>query len=123
MQSGYSDTRKLYRKYSTEQNLERRIEFGRHLKLNFLTRKYIKSFYKLGMDMQKEENNWDLKTLNELSKKMLIIKTDNDPLAQDDGIFEKYYPHARVHIFSETGHLTPFIQFENMVSIINEFLK
>lgn len=122
VQSGQSNIKKLYLKYSTKENFERRSEFTKQFGLNFLNRKYLKSFYQLGMEMQKEENNWDLKTLNELSKKMLIIKTDNDPLAQDDGIFDKYYPKARVHVFSEAGHLTPFVQFENMVSIIDGFI-
>ncbi len=123
IQSGQSNIKKLYQKYSTEENLERRIEFSKQFKLNFLTKKYLKSFYQLGMDMLKDEKNWDNKKLEELSRKMLIIKTDNDLVAQDDGVFTKYYPHARIHIFQDTGHLTPFVQFENMISIINEFLK
>lgn len=123
VQSGQSNIKKLYLKYSTKENFERRSEFAKQFGLNFLNRKYLKSFYKLGMDMQKEEKDWDNKKLNELSKKMLIIKTDNDPLARDDGIFNDYYPHARIHIFTETGHLTPFVQFENTVTIINDFLK
>lgn len=122
-QAGRTNIKDLYKKYSTKENLKRRIEFGRRFGLDFLTREFLDSFYKLGMEMVEKEKEWDIKKLNQVSRKMLIIKTDNDPLAQDDGIFAKYYPHARMHIFHETGHLTPFIQFENMVTIIKEFLK
>ncbi len=122
VQSGQSNIKKLYLKYSTKENFKRRTEFAKQFGLNFLNRKYLKSFYKLGMDMQKEEKYWDIKKLNELSKKMLIIKTDNDPLARDDGIFNDYYPNARIHIFTDTGHLTPFVQFEKMIEVIQGFL-
>lgn len=124
IQSGHSNIKGLYEKYSTGENSQRRIEFGKRFWLVFLDRKYLKSFYKLGIEMLENEKNWDSKKLNELiSKRMLIIKTDNDPLAQDDGIFKEYYPHAKVYIFKETGHLTPFVQFENMINVINQFLK
>lgn len=123
VQSGQSNIKKLYLKYSTKENFERRSEFAKQFGLNFLNRKYLNSFYNLGIEMLESENNWDNNKLNEISKRMLIIKTDNDPLAQDDGVFSKYYPHARIHIFTDTGHLTPFVQFENMVVIIKEFLK
>lgn len=61
--------------------------------------------------------------LKDWKSKILIIRTDNDPLAQDDGMFKIYYPEAEVVSFQETGHLTPFIQFEKMVEVINLFLK
>lgn len=87
IQSRTSQIDELYLQYSTQQNLQRRKEFGKRFKLSFLTRQYLESFYKLGIEMEKDEQNWNLKNLNELGKKMLIVKTDNDPLAQDDGIF------------------------------------
>jgi len=47
----------------------------------------------------------------------------NDSLAQDEDIFKLYYPEAKLHVFHETGHYTPFIQFENMVKVINDYLE
>ena len=54
--------------------------------------------------------------------RVLIIRTDNDPLAQDDGVFKEYYPQAIIHTFHDSGHLTPFVRFEEMAQVIDKFL-
>ncbi len=73
--------------------------------------------------MEKNEKNFAHKDLAGWKGKILIIRTDNDPLAQDDGVFKKYYPEAKVVTFKETGHLTPFIRFEEMAEEIGSFIK
>lgn len=60
--------------------------------------------------------------LHEKSKRILILRTDNDPLAQDDGRFAILYPKAKVVTFSGTGHLTAFLQFEKYCQEIRTFL-
>jgi len=123
VQSGNKDYMKLYKKYSSKINLEKRLEFARKTTFSMLDKNYIKSVYKLGTDMQKLEKNFTPQDLLDWKGKILIIRTDNDPLAQDDGEFKKYYPNAKVVTFHKTGHLTPFIQFEKMAKEMDGFLR
>jgi|GEM_PF-6410276 len=118
VQSGKSDIVGLYRKYGTENNLEKRRMFGEKLKSPLFDKAYLRSIYRLGMDTVKDELGW--RSLDR--KNILVIRSDNDPLAQDAGAFKAYYPNAKVYTFKETGHLTPFIQFETMVKVIDKFL-
>jgi pimeloyl-ACP methyl ester carboxylesterase len=123
VQSGQKDVKKLYSKYSTKQNLERRTELFNITGFNFLTRDYLESIYHLGIDMERNEKNFTIRDLASWKGKMLIIRTDNDPLAQDGGVFKQYYPDAKVITFKETGHLTPFVRFEEMIKVIQNFLN
>lgn len=122
-QSGSSDVKELWHKYSSKINLEKRRQFIERFGLDFLNRTYLNSFYHLGVNMEKAEKQWDYDEFNSWSKNVLIIKTENDPLAQDDGELKKYYPNAKEHTFYKTGHLTPFIRFEEMKNIIDDFIK
>ncbi|OGK10133.1 hypothetical protein A2767_05195 [Candidatus Roizmanbacteria bacterium RIFCSPHIGHO2_01_FULL_35_10] len=121
-QVGDLDVPSLWKKYSPKINLERRMEFINRFGLDFLNREYLNSFYRLGTNMEREEKTWNGNVFSGWSKNILIIKTSDDPLAQDDGMFKKYYPGAKVYIFHGTGHLTPFIQFEKMKKVIDDFL-
>lgn len=121
-QAGHSDILGLWKKYSSKINLERRTEFIKRFGLDFLNREYLNSFYRLGTNMEREEKNWNGDVFSGWSKNILIVKTADDPLAQDDGMFKKYYPEAKEYIFHGTGHLTPFIQFEKMRQVIDDFI-
>ncbi len=122
VQAGSSDILGLWKKYSSNENLAKRKMFIDRFGLNFLNRKYLSSFYRLGINMEKEEKSWRWEDLKNWSKNILIIKTVNDPLAQDNGVLKRYYPMAKEHIFQETGHLSPFIRFEEMKKIIEKFI-
>lgn len=122
-QSGSSDVKALWNKYSSKENLLKRMQFIERFGLDFLNRSYLNSFYRLGIDMEKSEKQWKYDEFNSWSKNVLIIKTDSDPLAQDDGELKKYYPQAKEYIFFKTGHLTPFIRFEDMKRLIDEFIN
>lgn len=123
LQSGKSNFRPLYDKYSTKENLDRRIEFSKENTFTMIDKNYIKTVYSLGTEMERLENLFSPNDLNNWRGKILILRTDNDPLAQDDGMFKKYYPKATVVSFKETGHLTPFIRYEEMAKIIQNFLN
>lgn len=123
VQSGQKDVKKLYEKYSTKENLERRIQHFNKTGFNFLTRDYLESVYHMGIDMEKNEKKFTNNDLADWKGKILIIKTDNDPLAQDNGIFKIYYPTAKVTTYTKTGHLTPFVRFEEMTNKIQSFLS
>ncbi|MEK7577609.1 MAG: alpha/beta hydrolase [Patescibacteria group bacterium] len=123
VQSGQKDIKKLYSKYATREYLERRMQLFKKTGVNFLTRDYIESIYHLGIDMEKKEKHFTSRDLSDWKGKLLIIRTDNDPLAQDDGVFKRYYPTARVISFNETGHLTPFFRFDEMTQKIQNFLN
>lgn len=123
VQTGHANVLALYQKYSTSENLERRREYLKLLSYNFWDRQYLESFYHIGMDLLEAEKKFTKDDLKDWHGKILILETDNDPLAKDDGILRKIYPQAKVYTFHETGHLTAFIQFENMVKVIKNFLK
>ncbi|MBI4100413.1 alpha/beta fold hydrolase [Candidatus Microgenomates bacterium] len=122
-QVGKANILSLYQKYSTPENLERRREYLKELSYSFWNREFLESFYKIGMDLREAEKNFSADDFKNWRGKILILKTDNDPLAKDEGMLKKLYPQAKVYIFHETGHLTPFIQFENMVKVIKNFLE
>lgn len=122
IQSGSNDVLSLWKKYSSKDNLIKRTEFINRFGLDFLNRNYLDSFYYLGIEMEREEKKWKIKDLAQWSNNILIIKTDNDPLAHDDGVLKQYYPEAKEYVFYITGHLTPFIQFEKMKKLIDDFI-
>ncbi len=123
VQSGNSNVLKLYETYSSKENLQRRRDFAKKTSFSLINKNYLKTVYHLGVEMEKLENKFTQADLKNWTGKILIIRTDNDPLAQDDGMFNLYYPNAHVVTFRNTGHLTPFIQFENMARKIHQFLK
>lgn len=123
VQSGNSDWMQLYKKYSSKENLEQRLDFANRSPFSMMNKIYLKSVYRLGLDLEKLEKKFSNSDLEKWQGKILIIRTDNDPLAQDDGMFKKYYPNAKVVTFHHTGHLTPFIQFEKMTDEIKRFLE
>jgi len=86
-------------------------------------KKYLHSIYDLGMDMKNLESKFTSKDLLKWRGTILIMRTDNDHLAKDDGLFKEYYPKAKVTIFKNTGHLTPFIQTEKIIQSIEDFIQ
>jgi pimeloyl-ACP methyl ester carboxylesterase len=123
IQAGHSNILNLWKKYASKINLEKRTKFGNRFGLDFLNRKYLNSFYLLGINMEREEKKWGTNILKDWSKNILIIKAIDDPLAQDNGMLRKYYPKAKEYVFNGTGHLTPFIQTEKMRQVINDFIS
>lgn len=55
--------------------------------------------------------------------KVLIMRSDNDPLMQDDGDFKKVYPQSDIFTFHGTGHLSHYYEFHKMVEVMNNFLN
>lgn len=122
VQAGHSNILNLWKKYTSKSNLKKRIEFINRFGLDFLNKEYLNSFYKLGTNMEKEEREWSIDDLKDWSENILIIKALDDPLAQDDGMLKRYYPKAKEYVFNGTGHLTPFIQFEKMKKVMDDFI-
>lgn len=123
VQAGSSKIMFLYEQYSTKENLKRRIEFAKRNKFSMIDKNYLKTVYSLGMEMKTLENKFNSQDLINWKGKILILRTSNDPLAQDNGMFKKYYPSAKVVTFEKTGHLTPFIRFEEMSQEIRNFIS
>lgn len=123
-QSGSKDVGKLWNEFSTKENSERRREMYNKVGLTWLTKDYLNSIYSLGTEMEEiEKRDFTVDVLKVWRGKILIIRTDNDPLAQDDGVFKTYFPQAKVIIFKTTGHLTPFIRFEEIAKTIRGFVQ
>jgi hypothetical protein len=110
----------LYAKYAHPYITERTIEYGKRFENPLSDRFFIQSITHLGLDMEKEELSHEF--IRNDSNQILIFRTENDPLAQDNGLLKTYYPHSTEHIFHETGHLTPFIQADKYMKIIDEFI-
>ncbi len=122
VQAGNSNLKTIWNKYSTKENLERRIEFGKRTTFVMIDKDYLKTVHSLGTEMERLEKKFTPHDLDDWKGKILVIRTENDPLAQDDGMFMKWYPNAKVVTFQETGHLSAFIRFEEMVKVIQNFL-
>ena len=88
----------------------------------YVTKTLLYTWIKLHLDFYYNEK-FSINDFRNWSGETLILRTDNDPLMQDDGEFKKIYPNATVKTFSETGHLTDIYQFEKVVGVIREFLK
>lgn len=122
VQSGKSNVLSLYERYSSKENLDRRTEFAKRTIFSMIDKNYLKTVYSLGTEMEILEDKFKPRDLEAWKGKILILRTDNDPLAQDDGMFKKYYPQAKVVTFEKTGHLTPFIRFGEMARTIWNFV-
>lgn len=89
---------------------------------NYLNKKLLKTWINLSWDFYKNEKV-TYEKLKDWKGNVLILRTDNDPLMQDEGYFNKVYPKATVHTFKNTGHLSFYYQFDEMVRTIRKFLK
>lgn len=87
----------------------------------FFTKRLLQSWIYLYNDFSKLK--FTAEDFAFLGKNILILRTDNDPLAQDGGEFAKIYPKATVYTFYDTGHLTFHYQFIDMIKIIKSFLN
>lgn len=63
------------------------------------------------------------KDFSEWKGKVLIMRSDNDPLMQDEGDFKKVYPQSGIFTFHGTGHLSHYYEFHKMVEVMNNFLN
>ncbi|MDA1317459.1 MAG: alpha/beta hydrolase [bacterium] len=111
----------LYAQFAPLYIIKRSKEYGKRFENPLSDKAFIQSVTFLGLSMEKEELSHE--ALYDDSDRILIFKTDNDPLAQDDGLLNEYYPHATEHVFTITGHLTPFIQTDTYMKTIDEFLE
>lgn len=89
---------------------------------NYLDKRLLKTWVSLHLDFYNNEK-FSPDDLNDWDGEILILRTDNDPLMQDDGEFKKLYPNAQVHTFKGSGHLSFYYKFEEMMMVIKKFLK
>lgn len=122
-QAGSHDPAQLYRQFSSVEDFNMRVAVAKRSSFSMANKRYLKSLYRLGRDVEKMEELFDHADLQNWNGKILILRTDNDPLAQDDGLFAEYYPDAKVVTFHETGHLTSFIRSREMIRVIKEWLE
>lgn len=87
----------------------------------FFNRRLLQTWISLHQEFSKQDlapENYSY-----LKHKVLVLRTDNDPLMQDEGDFKRLYPTAEIHTFKDTGHLTFYYQLESVVEVIKEFLQ
>lgn len=116
--AGISDTWSLM----TPQHRVLRRAFQQEFIPKHMTKKLLKTTCWLTLDFYRHEK-FTARDLDNWKGKILITRTDNDPLMQDDGEFIKLYPQAKFYTFTKTGHLTDFIQFEKTIEVIRNFLE
>lgn len=88
----------------------------------YLNKTLLYTWINLHLDFFKNEK-FDSGTFEDWEGKALILRTDNDPLMQDDGEFKNIYPKAIVKTFTGTGHLTDIYRKEEIIKTIKYFLK
>lgn len=89
---------------------------------NYLDKRLLKTWVSLHLDFYNNEK-FSPDDLNDWNGEILILRTDNDPLMQDDDEFKRLYPNAQVHTFKGTGHLSFYYKFEEMMMVMKKFLK
>jgi pimeloyl-ACP methyl ester carboxylesterase len=104
-----------------DQAIELMKAFDQDFYQNYLNKRLLKTWINLHMEFYGKEQ-FSATDLEDWTGKILILRTDNDPLMQDDGEFKKLYPDAQVYTFKETGHLSFHYQFDEMMKVIKEFL-
>lgn len=88
----------------------------------YLTKRLLQTWIRLHLDYYYNEK-FTPDDLSDWRGKILILRTDNDLLAQDNGEFKKLYPDAEVFTFRGTGHLTFYLQLKKIIEIINKFVR
>ena len=106
---------------SKPRNKELTNYFVKEFYEKYFTKILLKSWVSIHTDFYRNEK-FTMSDLHGWSGKVLILRTDNDPLMQDEGYFAKLYPEAQVHTFYDTGHLTFYYQYTKMLKVINQFL-
>lgn len=96
--------------------------FTKEFITKYLTKRLLMTWINLHFDFYHNEK-FTPNDLSDWKGKVLILRTDNDPLAQDDGEFAKLYKEARVYTFHGTGHLTFYYQSEKIIEVIKNFLE
>ncbi len=96
--------------------------FGKEFYNIYLNKTLLKTWINLHLDFYQNERfiksdyvKWD--------GKILILRSDDDPLMQDEGDFEKVYPNIAVHTFKDTGHLSYYHKFDETVKVITKFIS
>lgn len=106
---------------SESRNAEVGAYFAHEFYDKYLTKTLLRSWINIHTDFSRNEK-FSSADLKDWPGRVLILRTDNDPLMQDEGYFAKLYPNAEVHTFNGTGHVTFYYQFAEMMSVINYFL-
>jgi pimeloyl-ACP methyl ester carboxylesterase len=96
--------------------------YSREFTNKYLNKRLLQTWIKLHFDFFKNE----LFERNEFKYwrgKVLVLRTDNDPLMQDEGEFEKIYPTIVIKTFKGTGHLTFYYRATEIIDSIKRFLR
>lgn len=95
---------------------------GKYYFKHFFNKKLLRTWIRLHKDyfMNEHFNQSDFK---DWKGKVLIIKTDNDPLVQDEGKLKPLFRIVEEEIFKHTGHLTFFYKSKEITKLIKNFVS
>lgn len=96
--------------------------FLQEFRNKYLTKRILTTWINLHLDFYNNEK-FSNNTFKDWRRRVLIIRTDNDPLMQDEGDFKIVYPNAKVYTLKSTGHLTFYYKFDEIVRVIKKFLN
>ena len=96
--------------------------FLQEFRNKYLTKRLLKTWINLHLDFYKNEK-FTSNSFKSWKGQVLIIRTDNDPLMQDEGDFGVIYPKAKVYTLTGTGHLSFYYKFDEIVNEIKRFLS
>lgn len=88
----------------------------------YLTKKLLQTDIRLISDFYYNEK-FSKEDLASWHGKILIFETKNDPIMKDRGEFIKLYPDAKIVTFDNTGHLSYYYKFPEVIQTINTFLS
>lgn len=110
-----------YMKNINEKTKKLLYHFANEFYEKYLTKRLLTTWIRLHFEYCRNEK-FTSHDLADWKGRILILRTDNDYLADDSGEFANIYPYAKVYTFHGTGHLTFQYQFEKMREIIADFL-
>lgn len=96
--------------------------FGEEFHRKYLNKTLLKTWINLHLDFYQNER-FITSDYVKWNGKILILRSDDDPVMQDEGDFEKTYPNITVHTFKDTGHLSYYHKFEETVKVIRKFIN
>lgn len=86
----------------------------------YFTKRLLTTWANLHKDFVNE--TFSVQDFSDWKGRVLVLRSDNDPLMQDEGEFKKIYPNVTEYVFHNTGHVAYYYAFPEMVKVMKQFL-
>ena len=116
------DNDKSLKRDNNDDNTKIYADLSKEYYQRYFNKRLLKTWIKLHFDFYHNEKIHKEDYID-WKGKVLVLKTDNDPLIQDEDKFINIYPDTEVYTFKGTGHLTFFYKSKKIIERIKKFIK